>query len=58
VDVVRADAEFTFFRDAVDGERIVVSALEAPIEGMRVRSSANTEESSSKVATMNDGGGE
>jgi RND family efflux transporter MFP subunit len=58
VDVVRADAEFTFFRGAVDGERIVVSALEAPIEGMGVRTSADNEESGSQVATMDDGGKE
>lgn len=58
VEVVRADAEFTFFRGAVDGERIVVSALEAPIEGMRVRTSADSDEPSSKVATVNDGDGE
>jgi RND family efflux transporter MFP subunit len=58
VDVVRADTEFTFFRGAVDGERIVVSALEAPIEGMGVRTSADAEESDSQVATTDDGGKE
>jgi len=58
VDVVRADTEFTFFRGAVDGERIVVSALEAPIEGMGVRTSADAEESDSQVATTDDGGEE
>ncbi|MBT8066994.1 MAG: efflux RND transporter periplasmic adaptor subunit [Gammaproteobacteria bacterium] len=55
VEVVRADAEFTYFRGALDGERIVVSALEAPIEGMRVRTPADVAESSSKLATVDEG---
>lgn len=58
VKVVRADAEFTYFRGGLDGERIVVSALEAPIEGMRVRTPADVAESSSKLATMDEGDNE
>ena len=58
VEVVRADAEFTYFRGALDGERIVVSALEAPIEGMRVRTPADVAESSSKLATVDEGDNE
>ncbi len=38
VDIIRSDSEHSYLRDgAVAGERIVVSALEAPINGMSVR---------------------
>ena len=38
VDIIRSDSTFSYLRNgAVEGERIVVSALEAPINGMSVR---------------------
>ncbi len=38
VDVIRADAEYAYLhRDSVQGERITLTALESPINGMRVR---------------------
>jgi RND family efflux transporter MFP subunit len=38
VDVIRADAEYAYLhRDSVRGERITLTALESPINGMRVR---------------------
>ena len=59
VEAVRADAEFTYFRGAVDGERIVISALEAPIVGMRVRTTADeAAEAASTVATADGEEGE
>ncbi|MGB5491678.1 MAG: hypothetical protein WBM76_12705, partial [Woeseiaceae bacterium] len=59
VEAVRADAEFTYFRGAVDGERIVISALEAPIDGMRVRTTADeAAEAASTVATADGEEGE
>ena len=50
VEIVRADAEFSYFRGAVAGERIVSSALEAPIDGMRVRTTTDASGSSSSSA--------
>lgn len=42
VDIARSDFEFSYLRSgAVAGERIVVSALETPIEGMSVRTEAD-----------------
>jgi RND family efflux transporter MFP subunit len=58
VEAVRADAEFTYFRGAVDGERIVISALEAPIDGMRVRTTADEAEAAATVATADGEEGE
>jgi multidrug efflux pump subunit AcrA (membrane-fusion protein) len=59
VEAVRADAEFTYFRGAVDGEMIVISALEAPIDGMRVRTTADeAAEAASTVATVDGEEGE
>ncbi len=53
VEIVRADAEFSYFRGAVAGERIVSSALEAPIDGMRVRTTTDASgPSSSSAATQ------
>jgi hypothetical protein len=54
VEIVRSDSESSYFRGATDGERIVTSALEAPIEGMRVRTNAGESESST-LATVDDG---
>ncbi len=45
VDILRADAEYAFIASgAVAGERIVTSAIEAPTEGMLVRTGEEAEE--------------
>lgn len=44
VDVIRADAEYAYLhRDSVEGERITLTALESPINGMRIRTGAEPE---------------
>jgi multidrug efflux pump subunit AcrA (membrane-fusion protein) len=55
VDVVRKDSEYSYFRGASDGERIVSSALEAPIEGMAIRIAEDDSETPSQVATTDNG---
>jgi len=41
VDVIRADADYAYLhRDSVQGSRITLTALESPINGMRVRTGA------------------
>ncbi|MCP4299581.1 MAG: efflux RND transporter periplasmic adaptor subunit [Gammaproteobacteria bacterium] len=51
VDVIRTDSQYSYFRGASNGDRIVTSALEAPIEGMAVRIADDDAETSSQVAT-------
>jgi len=55
VDIVRADAENVFLRDdELTGERVVLTALETPINGMKVRTTsdvASNEEDPSVIAT-------
>ena len=42
VDVMRADAEFAYIRSGADvGERISLTVIEAPINGMRVKTEAD-----------------
>jgi RND family efflux transporter MFP subunit len=54
VDVIRSDAEYAYIRDGASvGERVVLTTLETPINGMAVRTDADV--SSSKVASKNDG---
>lgn len=55
VDVIRADTEYSYFRGSSAGERIVTSALEAPIEGMTVRTEATETDNPSKLATTDQG---
>lgn len=56
VDVIRSDSEFSYFRGVSEGERIVTSALEAPINGMKLRTITDDEaETASKLATTHDG---
>ena len=44
VEIARADADFVYVRDgASPGERIVMTALESPINGMAVRTTETTE---------------
>ncbi len=54
VKIVRADSQFSYFRGVTGGEKIVTSALEAPIDGMRVRITTDESESST-LATATDG---
>ena len=55
MDIVRADAEHVFLRDdELTGERVVLTALETPINGMKVRTTSDvtsTEEDPSVIAT-------
>lgn len=45
VDVLRADAEYAYVQGgAVTGERISVTAIESPIDGMKVRTGDDTQE--------------
>jgi hypothetical protein len=40
VEIVRADAEFAYLRGgAMHGDRISITAIESPINGMKVRTS-------------------
>ncbi len=55
-DIIRTDSEYSYFRGASDGERVIVSALEAPIEGMKIRAEAEATDVSSQLATSSDGG--
>ena len=55
VDIIRSDSNFSYFRGVNGGERIVTSALEAPIEGMAIRTGASNDESPSQVATTDRG---
>jgi len=54
VDVVRADSQFTYIKGLNEGDRAVVSALEAPFDGMVVRTSADDEATEPKVAIAGD----
>ncbi len=54
VKIVRADSQFSYFRGVTGGEKIVTSALEAPVDGMRVRITADESESST-LATATGG---
>jgi RND family efflux transporter MFP subunit len=55
VDLVRKDSTYSYFRGASNGERIVTSALEAPIEGMAIRVADDDAETSSQLAKTANG---
>jgi len=56
VDIVRSDSDYSYVGGgAVAGERIVVSAVEAPINGMSVRTEESTIEESRAAADENGG---
>ncbi len=55
VDVIRADAQFTYVSGLSDGDRVVVSALEAPFDGMLVRTSSDEASAEPRVAIADDG---
>ena len=54
VDVIRADSQFTYITGLTDGDRVVVSALESPFEGMAVRTSADDAATEPRVAIAED----
>jgi RND family efflux transporter MFP subunit len=51
VDIIRSDSEYSYLRGANEGERIVTSALETPVNGMAVRTAADSTDTTSQVAT-------
>ncbi len=54
VDIVRSDAEYSYIASGAQaGERIVVSALEAPIRGMTVRTRADAD-APARIASTDD----
>ncbi len=56
VDIVRSDAEFAYVRGgATAGERVVLTALEAPINGMALRTEADSGSDTSQLASTDDG---
>lgn len=55
VDVMRADSQFTYVTGLNDGDRVVVSALEAPFDGMVVRTFADDAAAEPQVAIADDG---
>ena len=50
IDVVRSDSQYTYFSGLESGDRVIVSALEAPFDGMSVRTSADEPASEPRVA--------
>ena len=55
VDIIRSDSEYSYLRGGASvGERIVGSALEAPINGMSVRTEDNSD-APAQLATAEDG---
>lgn len=59
VDVMRADAEFAYIRDGAEvGEKISLTAIEAPINGMLVRTEVSATEDSRLAVGDKDSGAE
>lgn len=55
VDIIRSDSEYSYFRGANVGERVITSALATPIDGMSVRTVADSTEKPSKIAATDEG---
>ena len=55
VEVIRSDSEYAYFRGPTDGERVITSALESPIDGMSVRTAADDSDKPSRLATTDEG---
>ncbi len=55
VEIIRSDTEFAYFRGATNGERVITSALESPIDGMSVRTAADSGDKPSQLATTDEG---
>jgi multidrug efflux pump subunit AcrA (membrane-fusion protein) len=52
VEIVRSDAEYVYLTGgAVPGDRIVMTALETPLNGMKVKTSKDADTSTSQLAT-------
>ena len=52
VEIIRADAEYVYLTGGAEpGDRIVMTALETPVNGMKVRTSVDTATDSSQLAT-------
>lgn len=52
IEIIRADAEYVYLTGgAAPGDRIVMTALETPLNGMKVRTSDDTATDSSQLAT-------
>jgi hypothetical protein len=52
VEIVRADAKYVYLTGgAAPGDRIVMTALETPLNGMKVRMSDDTSTDTSQLAT-------
>ncbi len=55
VDIVRADAEYVYLDGgAASGDRIVMTALETPVNGMKVRTTEDAATDASQLATSAD----
>lgn len=50
VDVVRTDSQYTYFGGLKEGDRVVVSALEAPFDGMVIRTAGDVAASEPQMA--------
>jgi len=56
VDIVRSDSQYIYVAsDAQPGERVVVTALETPVNGMRVRTSDRPQETDTQVVATKEG---
>jgi len=55
IDVVRTDAQFAYFGGLDDGDRVVVSALEAPFDGMAVRTPGDDAATEPQLAIAGEG---
>lgn len=55
IDVIRTDSQYTYISGLNDGDRVVVSALEAPFDGMVVRTPDDDTVSQSQLAVAEDG---
>jgi multidrug efflux pump subunit AcrA (membrane-fusion protein) len=55
VDVLRADAEYAYLRGgAMPGERIVLTSIESPINGMKVRTGDDPDEDTTERLASGD----
>ena len=55
VEIIRSDSEYAYFRGPTDGERVITSALESPLDGMSVRTAAGNADKPSQLATTDEG---
>lgn len=55
IDVIRTDAQYTYLAGLDEGDRVVVSALEAPFDGMTVRTPGDDASTEPQLAIAGDG---